>query len=294
MMIPNTIQNILLDIDARLPELNAVQIQQSFRKIPLDIFGRIQIDRPEVYPNLMRWLPEMPSVEVQESWTGSNGHALMTHSLSFVKTLTSAYHEMGGRALESSNVLDFGCGWGRMLRLFAKYVPSHSLFGVDPWDQSIEICRQSGIHANLAISDYLPERLPTPEGTKFDLIFAFSVFTHLSERATKKCAQTLKKYMSEDGVLVITIRPIEYWEFWRKHILANPNDSEAKLLAEQHRKSGFAFSPHNREKIDGDITYGDTSMSLDYIAENFVGLTVQRIELNELDSMQLLVFLTKS
>jgi hypothetical protein len=32
---------------------------------------------------------------------------------------------------------------------------------------------------------------------------------------------------------------------------------------------GFAFTPHDREKIDGEVTYGDTSISDEYIQRNW-------------------------
>ena len=63
---------------------------------------------------------------------------------------------------------------------------------------------------------------------------------------------------------MITIRPIEYWQFDR-HI----PESLKLQLEKDHRRSGFAFCPHNREAIDGDITYGDTSITVEWIESNF-------------------------
>ena len=73
----------------------------------------------------------------------------------------------------------------RLIRLLYKYVPVNNIYGVDPWDKSIEICEESNIKANLYISEYIPRTLPTPQNIKFDFIMAFSVFTHLSEKVTK-------------------------------------------------------------------------------------------------------------
>lgn len=293
-MILEIIHQKLTKLDQKIPKLSPKEIQKEFELIPLDIFGRIQIDRPKEYPNLMRWFAEMPASEVQLNWTGSHDHTLMTQSLSFMKTIVSSYHEITRKPLAQSSVLDFGCGWGRMLRLFTKYVPTDQLYGVDPWDQSIEICRKTNVKAHLLLSDYLPRTLPTPENQKFDFIFAFSVFTHLSENATKICASTLRNYLSDDGVIAITIRPEEYWNFRLKHIPGSVSNSEARALIESHKAKGIAFAPHNREKIEGEITYGDTSMTLDYITDNFEGLEIDRVELNEIDLFQVIVFLRKA
>jgi hypothetical protein len=101
----------------------------------------------------------------------------------------------------------------------ARCDPAADLYGCDPWDRSIDLGKQDGLTVNLALSEYLPTHLPFTE--RFHLIYAFSVFTHLSLRATRQCLDTLHGYIGENGVLVITIRPVEYWA-------ADPNASQAE------------------------------------------------------------------
>ena len=43
----------------------------------------------------------------------------------------------------------------------------------------------------------------------FDLIYAFSVFTHLSEKTAHIVLSTLRDHIADTGVLVLTIRPKE-------------------------------------------------------------------------------------
>ena len=288
------IREILLNLDKKIATLNTREVQKEFEKIPLDIFGRIQIDQPPEYSNILNWLPQMPSTEIQTSWTGSADHVLMNQSLSFLKTIISTYHAMACKPIGQGNVLDFGCGWGRLIRLLYKYVPADFIYGVDPWSQSIEICKNTNIHANLFLSEYVPRSLPTPNGIKFDFIMAFSVFTHLSEKVTKICAETLQNYLTDSGILAITIRPVEYWSFILNNGESHFSEKDIKKLLTDHEQNGFAFYPHNREKIEGEVTYGDTSMTLQFIRDNFIGLDIAGVEFNEADSLQLIVFLTKS
>ena len=42
------------------------------------------------------------------------------------------------------------------------------------------------------------------------MIISFSVFTHLSEKVAKIAADTLQNYLTDNGVIAVTIRPREY------------------------------------------------------------------------------------
>ena len=103
---------ILVNLDKNIVNLDIKEIQKEFENIPLDIFGRIQIDQPPEYSNILNWLPRMPSTEIQVSWTGSTDHVLMNQSLAFLKTVLSTYHAIACKPIGQGNVLDFGCGWG--------------------------------------------------------------------------------------------------------------------------------------------------------------------------------------
>ncbi len=286
------IREILSELDRQVPLLNTKQLQKKFENVPLEVFGGIQVDRPPEFPNLMNWLPKMPSADVQISWTGNADHALLKQSISFIRLSVGKYHELVCKPMSESNVLDFGCGWGRLIRLLYKYVPIENIYGVDPWDQSLAICHSCNLHGNLYLSDYIPRTLPTPTNLKFDFIQAFSVFTHLSEKVTKIAIETLKNHLSDEGILVLTIRPKEYWTFVLNQ---SPNFSSDKInqLLDEHDRNGFAFCPHDREKIEGEVTYGDTSISLEYIKSNFNGLEIAGVEWSETDVLQMIVFLRK-
>ncbi len=250
------------------------------RQLNLQQFGEILISLPNVrYPNISRILPRMASAEVQRNWTGNDGIALLRQTNSFVDLLSRTVD------LKSVNrVLDFGCGYGRILRAFYYYVDPDRLYGCDPWDESIRLCREADILGHLAISDYLPTRLPFEE--KFDLTYAFSVFTHLSERATRACLTALVE--ASTGIIAITIRPPQYWDF----NLSITTATRDHLLVE-HNAGRFAFSPHTRSPIDGDITYGDSSFSIDWLKAHFSNLEVIDTRSIPGDPLQTLVLLRR-
>jgi SAM-dependent methyltransferase len=282
-MIPEYARTLIAKAEASGPDCLDV-----LRSLPLDDFGQVLISLPlPEYPNISRCLPRMASAEVQRNWTGNDGIHLLRQTNTFVRLVSHNFQALCGRPLEGARVLDFGCGYGRIMRSMYYFTDPTNLYGCDPWDVSIGLCKDAGVLGNLAVSEYLPKALPFED--TFDLAYAFSVFTHLSERATKQCLDTLRAQLSPNGLLVITIRPIEYWQ-----IDNSINKDEAEKLMEQHRHTGFAFRPHAIAAVDGDITYGDTSMTLEYLTERFPSLKIAKIERSLDDPWQILVFMRPS
>jgi SAM-dependent methyltransferase len=255
----------------------------------LDDFGMLLWSMPNMaYPKMSKILPKMATNEVQLSWTGSAGIDLLTKTTAFVRSVAHNFCKFSGTTLDNKSILDFGCGYGRIARLMYYFTNSENFFGVDPWDRSIEICRSDGLERNFLLSDYLPVDLPTGS-RKFSLIYAFSVFTHLSDRATVRSIETLLQHLESSGVLVITIRPVEYWNL-------DNNARQLGVVEQQmslHKQNGFSFLPHNCHPVDGDITYGDTSMSLNWIKATFPKAEIVAVDRSLYDQFQVYVFLRR-
>jgi SAM-dependent methyltransferase len=256
------------------------------RRLPMEDFSDLLLNMPDAeFPFLSRILPAMASEDVQRSWTGDSAYGLLRQTLAFTRILEYWHLRLTGRPIDGRSILDFGCGYGRLARIMYYFTDPQNYYAVDPWDRSIELCRQANLPGHIAISQYLPESLPF-DGVKFDLIYAFSVFTHLSERAAKLAFRTLRRYIAKKGLLVVTIRPVDYWRL--DHVAATvPNTLQ---LIAAHRNCGFAFNPHVRDRIDGDITYGDASMSLDFVRDNFKQWQILQVDRSLDDPYQLIVF----
>ena len=265
-------------LDKAIATARSAEVPTLLEKISLEDWGQLLLDIPAECPNLSARFPSMPPAHVQVSWTGSHGSTLLAESVRFTRWLVTEYEEVTRELIRDATILDFGCGWGRLMRLLYKYADAEYLYGLDPWDESIRICREHGVLGHLAISDYVPKTLPFAQ--PFDLIYAFSVFTHLSERTTRVVLETLRKYIADGGALAITIRPAAYWQY---------SGNEEMIV--EHDRRGFAFVPHQRAPIDGDITYGDTSMTVDYLAREFPFWRIVRTRTSAEDPFQTFLLL---
>jgi hypothetical protein len=267
---------------------DVVKALHQLRLMSINDFGIFLLGLPDPkYPALSALLPRMADSDVQKSWTGADGRNLLRQTLTFIRLVSQNFQSITNQPLHQQPILDFGCGWGRIIRLLYYFSDPSLIYGCDPWDKSIQICRDDRVLGNLALSEYLPHRLPF-DRQQFDLILAFSVFTHLSELAAATALKVLSGALSERGLLVITIRPVEYWRIHKG--LSAPD--RAALEAE-HAARGFAYRPHNRTPVDGDITYGDTSMTLEYFEKQFPWLSLRKIEQTLDDPYQTVLFLTK-
>jgi SAM-dependent methyltransferase len=105
---------------------------------------------------------------------------------------------------EFHQILDFGCGCGRVLR----YLPAcpdkeRGLSGTDIDRKAINWCRENLPFASWHHNGSLP---PTRYAeSHFDFVFAISVFTHLDESYQNAWLSEIHRIMKPEGVLLATI-----------------------------------------------------------------------------------------
>lgn len=262
------------------------QAYAALRPLGLEDFGWVLWNTPlSGFPALSAQLPLMASEEVTKRWTGAVGRVLLEQSVSFVRSCAQNYASHTGKTLDGKKILDFGCGYGRFLRLFSYF--TDQLVGVDAWDKSLQHCRDAGLGDLVSLSDEAPESLPVENG--FDFIFSFSVFTHLSEKSTRLCLSSLRKVISPDGLLVITVRPVEFWSHAAKGSLSDRTE-EVRVARDEHYRSGFAFVPQLSAGSRAQH-YGDSSLTLDWLSSEIDGWEIVAVDRALNDSLQRYVFL---
>tara|TARA_R110002020_G_scaffold40118_2_gene118692 strand:- start:34265 stop:35122 length:858 start_codon:yes stop_codon:yes gene_type:complete len=240
-------------------DLNSVL--EILRELPLEDFGLFFVNLPDRnYPHLSKLLPPMAAVDTQKKWTGTSGLELYRQTALFLRIVESNVARHRQRGLQDSTILDFGVGYGRIFRMMYYFSNPEKLWGVDAWQRSLDFCKAANMAGNFALSDSVPESLPVGD-VKFDLMVSFSVFTHLEPETAKTCLRALRKHIAPDGLLMATIRPIEFWRFYD----GLKQTDNASRLEKAHRENGFAYLPH--EGAQG-ATYGDTSFVPEYLIES--------------------------
>jgi SAM-dependent methyltransferase len=222
--------------------------------------------------------------------------SLAAQSAAFYARLRERYAEHGHRPLAQARVLDFGCGWGRLTRLLARDVAPGSLYGCDPVQQILDVCRAARVPARLARSDFLPERLPF-DGV-FDLAFAFSVFTHLSEVAHQRCLRALHTGLAPEAIVVVTVRPPAYLqlsEFLHQALDSLRPDVPARLAEPRYLFAAHPAEPSHPQYDGGEMTYGETVVTLAYVRERWAPLfELLAVDVLAADPYQLMLTLRRA
>jgi SAM-dependent methyltransferase len=251
-----------------------------FQELDSHLWGLLLTQQYDCFPAIKALLPDVPEASLQATWNGATGARLAAQGVGFYDRLRGRYGQHSRRALADSRVLDFGCGWGRLTRLFARDVAPGNLFGCDPVPPILDVCRRTRVPATLARSEFVPRRLPF--APPFDLAYAFSVFTHLSEPAHQASLRALHDSLAPGGLLVVTIRPPEYLRL--SELLAPVLASLGPRPLDELRRPRYLFAPHAGQPLgaqapEGEITYGETVVTMAYVRRRWT----DRFELLDVD-----------
>src|SRR5262249_36374105 len=97
--------------------------------------------------------------------------------------------------------LDWGCGCGRVLRHWSQLSRTR-VYGCDIDPRMIEWCRANLPFASVTVTELDPP-LPYADDS-FDLIYAFSVFTHLAEELQHAWMGECRRVLSPGGYLLFS------------------------------------------------------------------------------------------
>lgn len=141
---------------------------------------------------------------------------------------------------QCKNVLDFGCGCGRVLRYLRQELANAKVYGADIDPEGIRWCRDN-LPFGQFVLNAIDRQMDFPSGY-FDFIYGISVFTHLDEGLQNIWLDELRRVSKSGAFIILTV----HGDFAAQNAL----DSYA---LEKYRKYGFYFvaGTTGKYKLDG-------------------------------------------
>jgi SAM-dependent methyltransferase len=148
-------------------------------------------------------LPSVPPMDKQAIFHGNSGKAAIKSATPVYKYVLQVCEKYQITPIKT--LLDFGCGWGRFTRLFVHDVEEAGLIAVDPWGEALQMSRQHMPYAAFIQSELEPPLMF--RNNFFDVVFANSVFSHLSESNALAWIQEIQRILRPGGLLIATTHP---------------------------------------------------------------------------------------
>ena len=178
----------------------------------------------------------------------------------------SAAHQIITKFFDPSDpslkILDFACGYGRLLRLLTTQIPARQIWASEIQTDAVAyVAEQFGVQGLQSFAnpaEFLPEPIsPAVKSTgKFDFIWVASLFSHLPEPLFHGWMQKLTSLLTPRGVLCFSIRD--------QALL-----SQEKTMPE----SGILYFGISEITPLVDEIYGTTYVSEDFVKRSIEGAT---------------------
>lgn len=167
---------------------------------------------------------------------------------------------MGGSPISELNVLDFGCGVGRVtLPFHHRHKQPRTVCDVDK--DALAYVASAIPTINAVRTDYTP---PTPFlDNAFDVVFAISVWTHLPEDLQMAWLGEIRRIVKPGGLALLTTSSFRALESRRGKLPDWKDVTDAELTS-----AGFIFKKAGATKgVTG--TYGYALHTADYVRNNW-------------------------
>ena len=201
-----------------------------------------------------------------------NGHhdenAFAISRRATVENIRSLLGQAGIDYTDFESILDFGCGCGRVLAGWEPFLePRQRLKGCDINPKLVAFCQQHIWFAETKLINYMPP-LPYEDGA-FDLVYAASVYTHLSLQAAQQWTGEISRVLKPGGVAMISFHGTYY-----APELARISPEGSMALTEH----GYHVHLHGQasDTFLGSNHYA-TFFSADFMRRLFAGFEIRRI-----------------
>jgi SAM-dependent methyltransferase len=167
--------------------------------------------------------------------------------------------------------LDFGCGYGRVVRVLVERVDPERIYVTDVIDEGVSFCaREFGVRPLPSSPELGSLELPEVE-----LAYAISVLTHLPEESGREFLRVLGKAIAPGGIFLFTTHGRWSLEHAESYSKAYGGDAK-RSLADEVRARGVGYIPYRHYFGDD---YGMAWHSKEYVLDAMTALHGRRFEL---------------
>lgn len=218
-------------------------------------------------------VPGVPNAQMQRTWTGSSGDSTLPEASDFYR-LVKERAQAHGRAIDrDTRVLDFGCGWGWIIRFVLRDVDHWNLHGADCYGEALTAARRGSRWGHFTLIDPRPPAAFRSES--FDVIYLYSVFSHLSEVVHLEWLREFQRLLRPGGLLVATTRKRQFIQECaalraRSAIPSFASGAAASFpetedALRQYDAGGFCHSPTGGGGVLEASFYGETCIPKAYV-----------------------------
>jgi SAM-dependent methyltransferase len=151
--------------------------------------------------------------------------------------------DAAGKVVSKGVVLDFPCGYGRILRFLTEMFPDSRVVGVEIDTEALKFCRRT-----FSVEAY--ESSPVRRFTslclphKFDLIWCGSLITHIDEQAALDLLTFFCRHLADGGVCVFTTLGAkvadEMADSKRQH--SNFTEEGVRKAVREYQETGYGYT----------------------------------------------------
>lgn len=169
--------------------------------------NKIQINQEVEYWFPYHYVSVMPCEGFKE-------HYVDTWGVNYISTIEFMLEQISKHS--TTNIVDVGCGDGRLTREIKLAFPDRHVFGIDYSGRAINLAQamnQDIPDLNFLAIDITKE----PLEKKFDMAILMEVFEHVPIIECDVFLESLSKLLNENGQLILTVphlnKPLEYKHF---------------------------------------------------------------------------------
>ena len=158
--------------------------------------------------------------------------------------------------------LEFASGYGRVTRHFPQVMPGFDVTACDIHPEAVRFLRGLGLQA--CASAHVPEDFDL--GRSFDVIYAFSFFTHMPRATWTRWLAVLGRHLTLDGLLVVT---------------THGRVSQNLMDVEGLEADGFFFHALSEQKDLSAAEYGNTVTTFDFVYHQLAEAKLRLLQFRE-------------